>query len=165
MSPPVKVRIQPYVSAELAQRLGAYVARRNFTESAVVERALREHLDGISDTALLYQRLDRINRSVQGVDGTLSILVELVNQFVKLWLRNTPPLPAADSHANRLPAEDRYKKLIGRLTAAVSAGRTLLFDLPRDDLDPVAARGQEPNAASAERPASAAQSATRALAD
>ena len=133
---PLKVRIQPYVTDELAQRLAAYTARRRFTESAVVERALREHLDGIGDTTLLYQRLDRINRSVQALNGTLSVLAELVNQFIKVYLRNTPQLPSADNKANKVPAEARYRNLIQRLTTVVSSGKTFLDDLPRDDLDP-----------------------------
>lgn len=132
----LKRRIQPYVSEELAQRLEAYTARRNFTESAVIERALREHLDGIGDTALLYQRLDRINRSVQLLNGSVGVLTELLNQFVKAWLRNTPRLPDAEDIPNKLASRERYKNLVRRLNAAVSSGKTFLDELPRDDLDP-----------------------------
>ena len=136
MKDPIKQRIQPYITVETARRLESYVARRNLTESAVVERALREHLDGIGDTTLLYQRLDRIHRAIERLDGTLSWLTEVLNQFLKLWLRNTPPLPAADNRANEAAAKDRYGKLLARVKAAVSSGKTLLHELPHDTLSP-----------------------------
>jgi hypothetical protein len=131
----LKSRIQPYVTHDLHQRLAAYVARRNLTESAVVERALREHLDGIGDLTLLYGRLDRINRSIQMLNGTLAFTVELVDMFFQLWLRNTPQLPAADLRANKAVAERRHDNSLARIRAALTSGRTVLDRLPSDDLD------------------------------
>lgn len=138
MSKDLKVRIQPYVTMGVHQRLVAYCARRHLTESAVVDRALREHLDGLGDMTLLYQRLDRINRSLQKLDRTQRIVGELFNQFVKAWFRNTPALPDADNFVNKGPAGDRYKKLLARLTKAVTSGHTFFDALPEDDLDAAA---------------------------
>lgn len=137
MKDAIKQRIQPYITVKTARRLESYVARRDVTESAVVERALREHLDGIGDTTLLYQRLDRIHRAIERLEATLSWLTEILNQFVKVWLRNTPPLPGADTRANEPVANDRYSRLIARARAAVSSGKTLLNELPHDELSPL----------------------------
>lgn len=132
----LKIRIQPYVTREVHDRLGAYCARRRLTESAVVDRALREHLDGLGDLTLLYRRLTSINKSLHKIDRTVSIVGELINQFLKAWLRNTPPLPEADNRGNERPARDRYKLLMDRLTAAVTSGGSFFDALPEDDLDP-----------------------------
>ncbi len=131
----LKSRIQPYITHDLYQRLAAYAARRNLTESAVVERALREHLDGVGDLTLLYQRLDRMNRSTERLTGTVAFAVELLNVFLQVWLRNTPQLPEADLRANRVVAERRHTTILERVRAALTSGRTVLDQRPSDDLE------------------------------
>lgn len=162
MSKDLKIRIQPYVTAGVHQKLAAYCARRHLTESAVVDRALREHLDGLGDMTLLYQRLDRLNRSLQKLDRTQRIVGELCNQFIKAWFRNTPGLPEADNRVNEGPAKDRYRNLLARLTGAVTSGKTFFDALPEDDLAPDAPH--VPAAATARHvPAISADSAEHSL--
>ena len=60
-----RVRLLPYVPAELAERVVSVCASSGVTESAVVEGALRQYLDGTSDKALLLRRLDRLGRAVE----------------------------------------------------------------------------------------------------
>jgi len=87
----------------------------------------------------------RACRPAPGLGGALlrrpgrhrrALLKDAVKQRI-----NTPPLPAADSRANELPAKDRYGKLVARVKAAVSSGKTLLHELPHDDLTPRAPGG------------------------
>jgi predicted DNA-binding protein len=140
----LKSRIQPYVSLDVYQRLAAYASRRNLTESAVVERALREHLDGVGDLTLLYQRLDRINRSIERLSGTVTFGVELLNQFLELWLRSTPQLSAEDLRSNKAVAERRHKNILDRVRAALTSGRAVLDQRPTDDPELPMGTGQRP---------------------
>lgn len=51
-------------------------AATNATETAVVEAALRLHLDGTSDRTLLFRRLDRLGRAVERSHRDLELLSE-----------------------------------------------------------------------------------------
>lgn len=54
-----RVRIQPYLSRELQVRLRSWAAAEGVTESAAVEAALSEYLDGgRADKELIARRLD-----------------------------------------------------------------------------------------------------------
>ncbi len=71
-----RARLVPRVPAELAQRLANVCAATNATETAVVEAALRLHLDGTSDRTLLFRRLDRLGRAVERSHRDLELLSE-----------------------------------------------------------------------------------------
>lgn len=133
---PRKSRIQPYVPHELQRRLAQYCAKRGVHESGVVEAALQQYLDGLSDPTLLFRRLDSVTRSVQRLQRDLTLQSEFLNQWVKVWFRNTPPLPEADKKATTAQAADRYRRMLERLAASVSAGRSFVDDLPKEELDP-----------------------------
>lgn len=132
-----KERIQPYVSADLRRSLGLFCARRQMAESAVVETSLQQFLTGTSDTTLLYRRLDSISRRFDQLQQALELQGELVNEFLKTWLRNTPPLPDPDAQATIRQARARYQALLERIAASVSTGKTFVDELPKESLSPV----------------------------
>jgi hypothetical protein len=141
-----RARLVPRVSAELAQRLADACASTNATETAVVETALRQHLDGTSDRTLLFRRLDRLGRAVERSHRELEILSEAFGVFVQVWFAHTPTLDDDEKRSARRDAESRYTQFVEHVTRRFSGGRRFLDDLPREpiaddaELDAIAAR-------------------------
>ena len=79
-----RLRIQPYVSPEVRRKLGAYSAVQGVTESAVVDAALREYLEGDGvDEALVVRRLDGVAQAVANVQNELDVLAWGFARFVR----------------------------------------------------------------------------------
>jgi hypothetical protein len=129
-----RARLVPRVPAELAQRLAEVCASTNATESAVVEAALRQHLDGTSDRTLLFRRLDRIGRAVERIHRDLELLSEAFGVFVQLWFAHTPSVDEGEKKSARRDAESRYKQFLEHVTWRFSGGRRFLDDLPRESI-------------------------------
>jgi hypothetical protein len=129
-----RARLVPRVPAELAQRLAEVCASTNATESAVIEAALRQHLDGTSDRTLLFRRLDRIGRAVERIQRDLELLSKAFGVFVQLWFAHTPSVDAQEKQSARRDAESRYKQFLEHVTWRFSGGRRFLDDLPRESI-------------------------------
>ena len=134
---PPRARIDARIPADLRHRLAEYTKAKGAYECDVIRAALEQFLDGTSDMTLLYRRLDSINRSVARLHGTLDLHGEIIKEYVLIYLKNTPPLPAADLHASLREAARRYQLLVERVAASISAGRTWVDDLPKDILSPI----------------------------
>jgi hypothetical protein len=129
-----RARLVPRVSAEIAQRLANLCAASNVTESAAVEAALRQYLDGTSDRTLLFRRLDRLGRAVERDHRDLELLSEAFGVFVRLWFAHTPGLAEDAKGPARRVAESRYKQFVEHVAQQFSGGRRFLDDLPRESL-------------------------------
>ena len=129
-----RVRLLPYVPAELAERVVGVCASSGVTESAVVEGALRQYLDGTSDKALLLRRLDRLGRAVERDHRDLELLSEAFAVFVRLWFAHTPRVADDAKQGARLSAESRYKQFVEHVAVQFSEGRRFLDDLPRESV-------------------------------
>ena len=57
-------RITPYIPHALRQQLRQHCASVRTTERAVIELALRKHLEGTSDKTVLLRQLDRVGRTI-----------------------------------------------------------------------------------------------------
>jgi hypothetical protein len=116
--------------------LGPYgvCASSGVTESAVVEAALRQYLDGTSDKTLLLRRLDRLGRAVERDHRDLEILTETFAVFIRLWFAHTPSIPEDGKNAARMTAETRYRQFVKHVAEQYSGGRRFLDDLPHDDV-------------------------------
>ena len=84
-----RVRIQPYLSRELQGRLRSWAAAEGVTESAAVEAALSEYLDGgRADKELIARRLDVMGEALATLQGDFDILAGAFGRFVRrLFLR------------------------------------------------------------------------------
>jgi len=129
-------RIQPYLSKELAERLERYCIAHNLTESAVVERALAKHLDGLGDFEVLQTRLKNLNRTMGRIDQTLEYQLEAFAYFVELWLIYMPDLPAENAAHNRTRGELRFDRFLRELQARLERGGRKLAPAIDDDPDP-----------------------------
>jgi hypothetical protein len=127
-----RVRLLPRVPAELAERLSAVCASTNATETAVIEAALRKHLDGTSDRTLLFRRLDRLDRMIERSRRDVELLSEAFAIYVQLWLAHAPPLSEEERKAARKVAETRYGQFVEHISKQFSGGHRFLDDLPRE---------------------------------
>lgn len=134
---PERSRINADLPADLRVRLDAHCAAIGIYNRAVIEKSLRQYLDGTSDMTLLYRRIDRINRSLNRLAQQLELQGQFLCEFVQLWLHNTPPLPQPDQQATRRQAASAYRRLLDRTAASMSSGKTFIDELPKDLLTPI----------------------------
>lgn len=133
---PRRARINSSLPAPLRQRLAAHCAAKGIYECEALKAAVTEYLDGISDMALLYRRLDSINREQQRQRRTLELQGELLKEFVQLWLKLTATRPDTDDPDFLRRAAGRYRTLIERVAASLSVGKIWVDDLPRELISP-----------------------------
>ncbi len=129
-----RARIYPYVSGKVEKRLERYCDGSGVTQSAVVEAALRQHLDGTSDRTLLFRRLDRLGRAVARAQRDLELQAEAFAVFVKLWLAHTPSVAEEARSAARQTAEGRYRQYVKYVAEQFSGGKRFVDDLPLEEL-------------------------------
>jgi hypothetical protein len=129
-----RVRLAPYMDATLAKRLVEFCAAAGATESAVVEAAVRQYLDGTSDAALLLRRLDRLGRATARHQRDIELLSEAFGVFVRVWFAHTPNVPEDGKKFASISAESRYTRFVQHVSEQFSGGRRFLEDLPRETL-------------------------------
>jgi len=127
-----RVRLLPYVPEELAERVANVCSSSGVTESAFVEGALRQYLDGTSDKALVLRRLDRLGRAVARDHRDLELLSEAFAVFVRMWFAHAPRIREEAKREARELAEVRYKQFVAHVAEEFSGGRRFLEDLPRE---------------------------------
>jgi hypothetical protein len=116
------IRIQPYISRELVQKVRAYAAARSETVSAVVATALGEYLGrDEADEDRVARRLDRVTQSVEQLGRDLDALGVGFSRFVRysLW---TLPEKIEDRAIQR--GEGRYRTFLSKVADQIRAGRT-----------------------------------------
>lgn len=85
------VRIQPYISRDLFQKLRAYSAARSLTVSAVIGAALGEYLERNEvEDALLVRRLDGVTHAIGQLQRDLDTLAAGFGRFVRYFLYSAP---------------------------------------------------------------------------
>jgi hypothetical protein len=115
------IRIQPYLSRELFQKLRAYAAARSETVSGVVATALGEYLErGEADKDLLARRLDRVTQSVEHLGRGLDALGVGFGRFVQSWLWTVPEV---DEKAVQR-GEGLYRGFLSKVAQQIRAGGT-----------------------------------------
>lgn len=142
---PPRARIGARIPAELRHRLAEYNAAKGVYEGDTIRSALEQFLDGTSDMTLLQRRLDGLSRSLARLQRTLELQGEFLNEYVLVYLKNTPPLPEADLHPSLRLAAGRYKTMLERVTACVSVGKTWVDDLPKETFVPSEAAPPRPS--------------------
>lgn len=88
------IRIQPYLSRDLFQKLRAYAAARSLTVSAVISDALTEYLerDEVED-ALILRRLDSVTHAVGQLTRDLETLAVGFGSFAWYSFLRAPVAP------------------------------------------------------------------------
>ena len=73
-----RTTIHPRIPPDLAVRLKGYRALTGASESAVVEAALRKHLELDSDAERILRRFDRLNRRVDRLQREVEVNAEFL---------------------------------------------------------------------------------------
>ncbi len=116
------IRIQPYLSRDLFQKLRAYAAARSLTVSAVVAAALGEYLNRDEvDEDLLGRRLDGVTHAVEQLGRDLDALAVGFGRFVQYSLWSIPER-VEDKAIRR--GETLYRGFLAKVAEQLRAGTT-----------------------------------------
>lgn len=129
-------RIQPYVGAQLRQRLTRYCAAQGITESACVEAALTEYLDQTSDRILFMRRLDRLGRQTHRLERDQQLTLETLAAWIHIWFAHTPSIPDEAKSFATAQAESRYHRFTAHVARKFSGGPRFIDDLPKETFQP-----------------------------
>lgn len=131
-----RVRIQPYISADLRRRLASYAAAEDVTESAIAEAALVKYLEpDRTDEALVTRRLDSVAQVLGRVEERLEVVAESLGRFVRFSFKVAPEKVPASAVAH---GEGLYRDLLVGVSRAVGTGTTFLAAVRRARLAPPA---------------------------
>jgi hypothetical protein len=120
------------VDPALADRVDGYCAARGISESALVQSALGQYLDGTGDATLQLRRLDRLGRAGARTQRDLELLSEAFAVYIRLWFAHTPTIPEDAKRGARVSAESRYQLFVQHVAEQFSGGRRFLDDLPHE---------------------------------
>ncbi len=127
-------RIHPYVSPDIEQRLHAYCAAKGSTESAVVQAALQDYLDGdLKDNELIVRRLDRLGRAAVRQQRDVDVLSEAFATYVRMWSAYLPELSGPDLAAARSLGTRRYQQFADVVAQQFAGGARLVLDIVKED--------------------------------
>jgi hypothetical protein len=117
------IRIQPYLSRDLDQKLRAYAAARSETVSGVVATALGEYLErDAPDKDLLARRLDAVTQSVEQLGRDLNALGVGFGRFVQFWLWTVTEVD--DKAVQR--GDGLYRGFLSKVAQQIRAGGTFI---------------------------------------
>ena len=139
---PRRVRVYPRLTLEVRKRLSEYGARKGLTERDLIEEAIRQYLDGTSDSAKVLAQLERLAMAVdaererrEGAHGevhrAIEVLSEAFGRFVRLWMMvhaATFKVPVTEEAADAL-----YAKFAAKIADYFRRGHRFLHDLPTID--------------------------------
>jgi hypothetical protein len=111
----MKVRQNLYFDPELFRRLERLAARPGTSKSAIIEDALKAHLDrqGASEThAKFAPGQDRIMAQLARIERNQLVLIESLALYIRFHFSVLPPLAEADQIAGRALAQERYQAFI-----------------------------------------------------
>jgi hypothetical protein len=139
---PRRVRVYPRLTLEVRKRLTEYRARKGLAERDIIEEAIRQYLDGTSDSAKVLAQLERLTLAIDAererresahreVYRAIEVLSEAFGRFVRLWMfvhAATFKVPATQEAADSL-----YEKFAAKVAEYFRRGHRFLHDLPNVD--------------------------------
>jgi len=137
-----RVRVYPRLTLDVRKRLTEYCARKGLTERDIIEEAIRQYLDGTSDSAKVLAQLERLTLAIDAererresahreVYRAIEVLSEAFGRFVRLWMfvhAATFTQPATQE-----AAESMYQQFAARVAEYFRRGHRFLHDLPNVD--------------------------------
>ena len=130
-----KAQISAYLDQDVMKMLSDYAARRDLSQSLVVEAAIASFLSPDADErreAAITKRLDQIDRRMTRLERDLGISVETLAIFVRFWLATTPALPETAAQAARAKAGERYDAFVTALGRRLAKGPKLRQEISED---------------------------------
>jgi hypothetical protein len=127
-----RTRLHPYVDTPVAERFARYAAFHGLTESAAVQAAMCQFLDGTTDAALVMRRLDRLGRATERGQRDNEILSLAFTLWMKLWFAHTPNVAEDAKPFAKTSAEARYRQFLEDVVEQYSGGRRFIDELPQE---------------------------------
>lgn len=132
-----RTRLHPYVLPEIANRLAAYCGAKGLSESAAVEAALSEYLDGgEKDNDLILRRLDRLARDSARQRRDLEVLSEAFAMYVRHWFKYVPERSQAEELATQRLSVKRFDDFIEWTSLAMARDSRLASKVLKDEASP-----------------------------
>jgi hypothetical protein len=141
-----RTQVHAFIGDDLYKRLKAYSGRRGLADAAVIEEAIKQHLDQSTDAALIMRRLDRSGRRIDKIRADVEMLTEFMSLWVRLWFAHTPRIADAQKGAAQTDAAKRYEQFLAFVTKRLSSPQRLALELLGDDQLTEAAEGPEKGA-------------------
>lgn len=126
--------VKGFVSHDVKTRLKAYCARRHLNECAVIEEALKQHLEQSTDAALIMRRLDRTGRRIDKMRSELELLIEFVSLWVRLWFAHTPQIADNQKATAQKNAAERYEQFLSYVGKRLAGPHRLAIELLGEEL-------------------------------
>lgn len=130
-----KSPLSVYLEPDLKRALDAYADRRGQSRSLIAEAAIASFLSPDADEqreAAIAKRLDRLDRRTTRLERDVGIGVEMIAQFVRFWLSNTPSPPEAERAAMRRQGGDRYDAFMEALGRRLAKGPRVQQEISED---------------------------------
>jgi predicted DNA-binding protein len=124
-----RTQVHAFIGDDLYKRLKAYSGRRGLADAAVIEEAIKQHLDQSTDAALIMRRLDRSGRRIDKIRSDVEMLTEFMSLWVRLWFAHTPRVADAQKGAAQADAAKRYEQFLAFVTKRLSSPQRLVLEL------------------------------------
>ncbi|WP_375567534.1 CopG family transcriptional regulator [Oceaniradius stylonematis] len=134
-NPRKKRKVTAYLDPEVEKALADFAARRDQSQSMIVEAAIASFLspdDAERREAVVARRLDQLDRRMTRLERDLGIAVESLAVFIRFWLTTTPALPEPAAQAARAKAGERYEAFIAALGRRLAQGPKLRQEVSED---------------------------------
>jgi hypothetical protein len=129
-----RTRIHPYVLPEISKRLAAYCGAKGLSESAAVEAAVSQYLDGREkDNDLILRRLDRLTREFGRQRRDLEVLSEAFAMYVLYWFKYVPERSHAEEQAAESLSLRRFDKFIEWVSVRMGRNARLASEVLKGD--------------------------------
>ncbi|MBM9400846.1 CopG family transcriptional regulator [Gluconacetobacter azotocaptans] len=142
-----KKRLSVYLEPQLWKALKTQAARRNMSDSLLAEAAISAYLnpaDARSDGRLATDAaLQRLDRRQARIERDLSISIETLALFIRLWFTSMPGLPEGVAAAARAQGAERYDRFVEMLGRRLAGDKRFQADLERGQ-DATSERGGAP---------------------
>ncbi len=116
-----RTRIHPYVIPDVARRLHAYCGAKGLTESAAVQAAIEQYLDGGErDGALILRRLDRQAQTSARVQRDVEVLSEAFAVYLRFWFGYLGERSAAEQSAAARLSTKSFEEFVQLVSMAMA---------------------------------------------
>ena len=136
------VKVTLRINKEIDERIREEASRRGVTQQSIIMTALKDRYDPdiqLAKEAMVAERLNRVDRQLRAVLDSCTVIAESQSFFVRMWLTNTPEVPADQRDRSVASAKNRYEKYVKAVTNALG-GASLK---PWDDVREISVKAED----------------------
>lgn len=125
------VKVTLRINKEIDERIREEASRRGVTQQSIIMTALKDRYDPdiqLAKDAMVAERLNRVDRQLRAVLDSCTVIAESQSFFVRMWLTNTPEVPADQRDRSVASAKIRYEKYVKAVTNALGGASLKPWD-------------------------------------